>query len=175
MRPIDPQSSNHQRSSAQQVSRNGSSRSNPVDARFRSNILVAGFAMLAAALFLPWMTACSDGSMPFVTALSCNPSSVTGSGQITCSVKLNAGAGGGGQGVSLISSSPAVVVPISLIVPGKATTVTFTGTVSPVPTVQTVNLTAASGGFSQSVAITLGSEVPIHAPLLVIGPAHALV
>ena len=161
MQPIDPHSSSDLRPSAKQTSCNGSSRSNPMAARFRSNILVAGFALLAAAAFLPWMTACNGGGpMPFVTALSCTPSSITGSGQVTCSVKLNARAGGGGQGVSVISSSSAVVVPISLIVPGNATTATFTGTVSPVPTVQTVNVTAASGGFSQSVAITLGSAVP---------------
>jgi hypothetical protein len=62
---------------------------------------------------------------PVVTALVFSPASVT-AGQIsTATVTLNAPAPGGGYPVALMSNSPAVPVPASVLIPAGATTQAF--------------------------------------------------
>jgi hypothetical protein len=144
-------------------SHNGCSRSTLRNAGGRSQILMAGIGilgLLVATALLPFMTACNGGPMPFVTAFSCASTTFQGTGQVSCTVTLNGAARGGGQGVNLVSSSSAVVVPPSMIVPGSAASANFMATITPVPTAQTVTLTAAAGGFSRSIALNLDAANP---------------
>ena len=92
-----------------------------------------------------------------LTALSCNNSSITGSGTDACTVTLNAAAPSKGLSVSLSSSNAAVTVPATVTVPANATSAGFTATVSSVSTAQTVALTANAGGVSESFSLTLGA------------------
>src|ERR1019366_6307407 len=71
-----------------------------------------------------------------LSALSCNSGAITGSGTDACTVLLSAGAPSGGLNVNLSSSSPAVTVPSTVIVPSNATSAGFTATVSSVATPQ---------------------------------------
>jgi hypothetical protein len=94
-------------------------------------------------------------AMPAVSKLSCNSSSLTGSGSDACIVTLTSAASSGGLAVSLVSSNSAVTVPASITVPANATTASFTATVGSVTSSQTATITANGGGTSGSVAIQL--------------------
>ncbi|HEV2279200.1 MAG TPA: choice-of-anchor D domain-containing protein, partial [Acidobacteriaceae bacterium] len=98
-----------------------------------------------------------------LSALSCTSSSLTGAGSDACTVSLTGAAPSGGLAVSLSSSSGAVAVPSSVVVPAGASSVGFTATVSSVTTAQTATLTAQSGGVTATYAINLS---PAATPVL---------
>jgi Abnormal spindle-like microcephaly-assoc'd, ASPM-SPD-2-Hydin len=92
-----------------------------------------------------------------LSALSCSSASFAGSGSDTCTVTLTAAAGSGGFSVSLTSSSAAVTVPATLVIPANATSAGFTASVSSVSSAQTVMLTARAYGGSESFVLQLNA------------------
>lgn len=95
-----------------------------------------------------------------LSRLSCASSSMTGSGNDACTVSLTSAAGSNGVTVALGSSSTAVVVPGSVLVPAGATSAGFNAAVSSVTTAQTATLTAQASGATTSYAISLGAMTP---------------
>jgi hypothetical protein len=103
----------------------------------------------------------SANAVPQVKKLSCAASAITESGTDICSVTLNATAPAGGLAVALASSSSAVMLPASIMVPASATNAAFTATAaSPVTSSQTVMLTASTTGSSQTFSLQLNTSVP---------------
>jgi Abnormal spindle-like microcephaly-assoc'd, ASPM-SPD-2-Hydin len=106
-----------------------------------------------------------------LSALSCNSSSMTGSGSDSCTVTLTTAAGSGGLSVSLASNNGAVAVPAIVMVPASATSAVFTASVSPVTSTQTATLTASSGGVVETFALELyAAGSTIAGPALSISP-----
>jgi hypothetical protein len=95
-----------------------------------------------------------------LSVVACNSGTMTGAGTDECFVELASPAGSGGQAVSLWSSSAAVAVPESVIVPEGGTTAGFAATVSAVTAAQTATLTAQAGRVSVSFALQLGATNP---------------
>ena len=95
-----------------------------------------------------------------LSSLSCSSGSMTGAGSDTCTVTLSSAAGSSGLSVGLTSSTPAVTVPSTVVVPANATSAGFTATVSSVTTAQAVTLTASAGSISKSFALQLNAAVP---------------
>jgi hypothetical protein len=92
-----------------------------------------------------------------VSALSCSPAAVIGSGSVSCTVSLNGLAGVGGLAVSLASNSASLVVPASVTVPAGSNSAGFTGTASAVSANVTAVITAAVNGSAQTSSIALSS------------------
>jgi hypothetical protein len=95
-----------------------------------------------------------------LSAFSCASASMTGSGTDACTVTLNAAAPAAGLAVSLSSSSTAISVPSTVMVPANTTSTGFMTTVSAVTTSQPVTLAAMGGGVSQSVVLQLNANLP---------------
>jgi hypothetical protein len=70
---------------------------------------------------------------------------------------LNAIAPSGGFAVSLASDNPAVTVPAYVIVAAGSASNSFTASVSPVSSAQTVTLTASAGGVTEEFAVQLAA------------------
>jgi hypothetical protein len=104
-----------------------------------------------------------------LSALSCSSASFAGSASDTCTVTLTAAAGSGGFSVSLTSSSAAVTVPATLVIPANATSAGFTASVSSVSSAQTVKLTARAYGGSESLVLQLNAAAAT-VPTLSISP-----
>jgi hypothetical protein len=92
----------------------------------------------------------SEAAAAALTAISCANSDLTGAGNDTCTVSLNAVAGGNGLTVAVTSGNTAVAVPATVVVPPTATSIGFTAAVSAVTEAQPVTLTAAAGGVSKT-------------------------
>ncbi|PYR92773.1 MAG: hypothetical protein DMF84_11680 [Acidobacteria bacterium] len=92
-----------------------------------------------------------------LSALTVNPTSVTGGNPSTGTVTLSSVAPAGGTVVSLSSNQPgAASVPASVTVPAGATSANFTVTTFPVNTT-TVQLAASLGGTFQFAALTVNA------------------
>ncbi len=99
-----------------------------------------------------------------LSALTVNPTSVTGGNPSTGTVRLSSVAPAGGTVVSLSSNQPgAASVPASVTVPAGATSATFTVTTFPVNTT-TVQLAASLGGTFQFAALTVNAASPPPPP-----------
>lgn len=101
-----------------------------------------------------------------LSALTVNPTSVTGGNPSTGTVTLSSVAPAGGTVVSLSSNQPgAASVPASVTVPAGVTSANFTVTTFPVNTT-TVQLAASLGGTFQFAALTVNaaSSPPPPAP-----------
>jgi hypothetical protein len=114
-----------------------------------------------------------DGGGPTLTAVSLNPTSVTGGSSSTGTVTLSGAAPSGGAAVSLSDNSSAATTPTSVTVPAGATSATFTVTTTSVTTATTATISAVFGGVTRTAALTVnpGSTTP-SAPTLV-SPANA--
>lgn len=121
-------------------------------------------AWLVAAALLVALAGCGGNapappatqlSSASVSSLACVAGSVTGSGNLQCTVTLSAAAANSGQGVDLGSSNTAVAVPATVMVPGSAATAQFLADVAPVGASQTAVLTASGGGSSKSFTLQL--------------------
>lgn len=99
--------------------------------------------------------AVNGNGTPGIEALSCNLTSISGSGADACTITLNVPAPSAGFAVKLSSSLNAVSLPSSVTVPANATAVRFNATISAVSSAQSVILTASAGGSSSSVALQL--------------------
>jgi hypothetical protein len=105
-----------------------------------------------------------------LSTFSCSSASMTESGSDNCTVMLTAAPVSGGLTVSLASSSAAVTVPATLIVPANATSAGFTATVSSVTSAQAVTLTASAGSVSKTFALQLNAAA-VASSQLTISPA----
>ena len=91
-----------------------------------------------------------------LTALSVNPSSVTGGSGSTGTATLTSGAPAGGAVVSLSSSNTAAAaVPASVTVAGGATTATFAVSTSAVGASTPVTITAVYAGVTRTTTLTV--------------------
>jgi len=102
----------------------------------------------------------SGTGIPTPSTVSCNKSSMTGSGTDACTVTLNAAAATSGAAVTLSSNNSAVTVPASVTVGSGSTSVGFSATVSWVLSAQTVTLKATTGGVSKTFALQLNAATP---------------
>ena len=96
---------------------------------------------------------------PTLSSLSCNKTSMTGSGTIACILSLTASAPADGLTVGFASSSTSVIVPNTLVVPANTTSIEFTTNVSSVPSAQAVTLTASASGVTKIVTIQLNAAI----------------
>jgi hypothetical protein len=106
----------------------------------------------------------SNSGTPSLSGLSCSSSSMIGAGSDNCSVTLTGAAPSTGLAVNLASSSTAVAVPVSVIVPSGAKSASFAATVAAVSASQTVTLTASQGSTSKTAAIKLSGSSSAIAP-----------
>ncbi|WP_109484767.1 fibronectin type III domain-containing protein [Occallatibacter savannae] len=99
-----------------------------------------------------------------LAGISCSAQTLTGPTSATCSVQLGNPAPSA-VAVTLSSSSPDIQVPASITVGSGSTTAQFTAIASAVPAAENVTLTAASGGATQTFAVSLqasGIQSPIQ-------------
>ena len=92
---------------------------------------------------------------PTVSSLVCLPGSFTAAGSATCTVTLSAAAPSSGSVVTITNSSAVVTTPPSIAIPAGTSSGAFTAVVGAFTTSQSVLITAALNGASQSVAISL--------------------
>jgi hypothetical protein len=92
---------------------------------------------------------------PAVAALSLSLGSVTGGSPVTGTVMLDGPAPAGGAQVALSSSNAAASVPASVTIAAGATSATFNIATSAVGASTSANISAASGGRTQSVSLTV--------------------
>jgi trimeric autotransporter adhesin len=91
---------------------------------------------------------------PHVSALTCNPASVIGSGNVSCTITMNV-APAAALFVFLTSSSTSLSVPNSATVTAGSTTATFTAQVAALTANLTATITAAVNGIPQTASIAL--------------------
>ncbi len=109
-------------------------------------------------------------SLPALTGLSVNPSSVTGGTPSTGTVNLGSAAPPGGVSVNLGSNQPgAASVPATVTVPSGATSATFEITTSPVDTT-TVQLSATLGATTQFAALSVTRSTSSALSALTLNP-----
>lgn len=104
-------------------------------------------------------TGTTGASSAVLSALYCSSGAMTGFGTDTCTLTLTSAAPGDGLTVNLSSSSTAVTVPNTVIVPANATSAQFTATVSSVATAQVVTLTANAGGVMKNATLQLNAAI----------------
>jgi LmbE family N-acetylglucosaminyl deacetylase len=92
---------------------------------------------------------------PGVAALSLSVGSVTGGSPATGTVMLDGPAPQGGAQVALSSGDPAAAVPASVTIPAGAMSATFNVTTSPVASDTSAAISAAYGGRTQTVTLTV--------------------
>ena len=103
-------------------------------------------------------------TLPALTGLTVNPTSVEGGNPATGTVTLASAAPAGGVQVSLGSNLPgSASVPATVTVPAGATTATFTVTTFPVDTT-TVQLHASLDGVFKFAALSVTRAAPAPAP-----------
>ena len=125
--------------------------------------LSAAAGLLAVLLFA---TSCDIGNppgSPTLSAVTLNPTSVTGgsssTGTSTGTVTLSGPALSGGAAVSLSSSSPSVAtVPASVTVAAGSTSATFTVSSSTVTTSTPVTISASYAGVTQTASLTVNPQ-----------------
>lgn len=95
-----------------------------------------------------------------VSALQCNPTTVTSGAVTSCTVTLSTAAPAGGTTVTLSADNSALITPGLVTVAPGSTTATFVTIVGSVTTIQTAVLTATANGGSKPVALTLLGSAP---------------
>lgn len=115
----------------------------------------------------------ATGTAPTLDSLTMAPTSVTGGGTATGTVRLAAPAPTGGTSVSLTSGHTAVSVPAGVTVPGGQASVTFSASTTSVSGPTAVTVTATAAGVSRSATLTVNppSSGTLLAPSLV-SPAN---
>lgn len=97
------------------------------------------------------------GGAPTLSAFYCASAAVLGSVTDICTVKLNVALLTSGTTVSLSSNNTSVSVPATVTIPANVTAFQFPASVLAVKTVQSVTLTAATGGSTVSFALRLNA------------------
>ena len=90
-----------------------------------------------------------------ISAVSVNPTSVSGGTSASGTVTLTAAAPAGGMAVALSSDNAAATVASSATVPAGATTASFSVATSAVTASTPVTITASAGGASKTAALTV--------------------
>ncbi len=111
-----------------------------------------------------------------LSAVSLNPTSVTGGNPSTGTVTLSGAAPAGGTAVTLSSSNTAAAnVPASVTVPAGSISVTFTTTTTSVTASTLVTITAAADAVTRTATVTVNpvGTGPLPAPSLVSPAADA--
>jgi Abnormal spindle-like microcephaly-assoc'd, ASPM-SPD-2-Hydin len=129
------------------------------EATVNSNVSAGGLPTVS--LTGMGVSAATTTAAGVLSGISCNNSSMVGSGTDNCFVALNAPAGSGGATVNLESSSTAVTVPATVTIPANTTGVGFAAKVSAVSTSQSTVLTATEAGVSESFALELNAALRI--------------
>jgi hypothetical protein len=136
----------------------------PVDVPTPVTISVTGRGVTRSA------TLTVSPSLPPLTGLSVNPTSVTGGSPSTGTVTLRSAAPSGGATVSLDSRLPgAASVPATVTVPAGATSATFPITTFPVDDT-TVQLSATLGATSQFTALGITRSASVSASAVSLSP-----
>jgi hypothetical protein len=114
----------------------------------------------------------SGGSTgPTLSALSLNPTSVTGGSSSTGTVTLSGAAPSGGAAVSLSDNSSAAATPASVTVPAGATSATFSVTTTSVTSTTTATISGVYGGVTRTASLGVNPSSAPAAPTLV-SPAN---
>lgn len=136
----------------------------PVEAPTNVTISVTGRGVTRSA------TLTVSPSLPALTGLSVNPSSVTGGTPSTGTVTLGSAAPSGGVSISLGSNLPgSASVPATVTVPAGATSATFEITTFPVDNT-TVQLSATLGGVTQFAALSITRSTSATLSALTLSP-----
>jgi hypothetical protein len=99
-----------------------------------------------------------------LNSVSCLPASLSSAGAASCAVALSQAAGSGGVMVTLLSNSPTLVVPASVLVRSGSIGVSFTALAGTVSSSMTATITATYSGVSKTTILML--TVPIVTPLV---------
>lgn len=136
---------------------------NLADANFRLRVINVA-SSTSRDFFLDWVAVrphLTAADPTALSAVSVNPTSVTGGNSSTGTVTLTAAAPSGGALVSLTSSdTPVAGVPPSVSVAAGATSATFTVTTSPVAANTAVTLTGTYAGMSRTATLTVTPMPP---------------
>ncbi len=136
----------------------------PVDAPTNVTISVTGRGVTRST------TLTVSPSLPVLTGLSVNPSSVTGATPSTGTVTLGSAAPSGGASVSLGSNLPgSASVPATVTVPAGATSASFEVTTFPVDNT-TVQLSATLGTATQFAALSITRSASVSLSALTLSP-----
>ena len=90
-----------------------------------------------------------------VSALACNPGTITPPASSICTVTLNQPAPSGGSVLMLSDTSASLIIPATVTVPAGATATTFSATASSLTTSVTVTLTAALNAATQTASLLM--------------------
>ncbi len=106
---------------------------------------------------------------PALSALTMNPTSVTGGTAVQGTATLTAAAPSGGAVVTLSSGNTAVVtVPASVTVPSGSTSASFAVSSQAVTASTTVTITGAFGGAARTATVTLNPVAPTGTAMLTV-------
>lgn len=126
------------------------------DKRWNNDILNPAFRLLKASDFdviqLGWNPV---GAAPALSALTLQPTSLTGGATATGTVQLSAPALAGGAQVALVSNNSAVLVPSSVGVAAGASNATFTVTTMSVSAPVSASVTASYAGIGKSASLAV--------------------
>jgi len=141
------------------------------DTRWNNDVLNPAFANLTASDF----EVIQLGYNPPVgaaalSAVSVNPSNVTGGQSTTGTVNLTGPAPAVGALVSLSSANPAATVPSSVTVPATATSANFPVTTISVSSTTAGNITATYNGVTGSATLTVNPPAPAALASLTLNP-----
>ena len=103
----------------------------------------------------------SGATLPTVSTLSCNPTSLSSGAGSVCTAALTQAAPSGGTAVTLSDNSTLLTVPTSVTVVSGATTATFTVTAGSITSDQNAIVTASLNGVSKTATITLAAPVTL--------------
>ena len=106
------------------------------------------------------VVALSGTGLPVLTGISCSNPSVVGTATDLCTATISGPAPAAGFRVALSSSNAAVTVSPAGLVNANMTSVQFMAYATPLPTAQTVTLTASAGSVTQTFALQLNATVP---------------
>jgi hypothetical protein len=141
------------------------------DTRWDNGILNPAFGNLTASDFeVIQLGYNSTVSAPALSALSVNPSTVTGGEGTTGTVSLTSAAPAGGVLVSLSNANPAATIPSSVTVPAAAASVNFPVTTASVNSTTVGNLTASYSGVAKSATLTVNPSAPAALSALTLNP-----
>ena len=96
-----------------------------------------------------------------LSSLQCAAATLAANFSTTCTVTLSKAAPSGGATVALVSNTPALAVPASVIVPAAANSATFSASTGAFTTDQSGVVTASLNGSSSTVALTLVAPVTL--------------
>jgi uncharacterized protein (TIGR03437 family) len=101
------------------------------------------------------------GTPPPAPGISCNPSTLTGGGSVSCSLTLPSAAPSGGMGVQLSSSSSQLTLPTVVQIAGSGTTVQFNATSAVIGRDENATISAAVQNSPLQTSLVLVGLKPV--------------